>query len=170
MTTMRFGIAAVGLALLAMGGGACNLIDFDSRSLQDQPEDMPPPRDTPEPESRTCPVVAEATPEYEAMCRHYCNELEATLTYSGQNQEPAGAVARSCWELRCVPRCVTRELCDRQCHPLGYAYQEMCRGVEIGPDSICPVATYERVAACSAGCEAWAPPVDPNAPPPPVKP
>jgi len=80
MTTMRFAIAAVGLALLAVGGGACNLIDFDSRNLQNQPDDMPPPMDTPAPESRTCPVVAEATPEYEAMCRHYCNELEATLT------------------------------------------------------------------------------------------
>jgi len=64
---------------------------------------------------------------------------------------------------------VTRDLCSQQCHSLGYAYQEMCRDVEIGPDSICPVTTDERVAACMAGCEVWTPPVDPNAPPPPVK-
>ena len=53
------------------------------------------------------PVIAEATPEYEAMCRHYCHELQATLTYADGNQEPAGALSQSCYELRCVPRCVT---------------------------------------------------------------
>jgi hypothetical protein len=156
----------VGLAVLATCGAACNLVDFDRRNLQDDP---PPPVDMPPPEPpRMCsPVVAEATPEYEAMCRHYCNELEATLTYSGKNQEPAGAVAQSCWELRCAPRCVTRDLCGQQCHSIGYAYQEMCRGVEIGPETMCPVTIDERVAACLAGCEAWTPPPDPT--PPPVK-
>jgi hypothetical protein len=168
MTTVRLGVAAVGLVVLAVGGGACNLIDFDSRNLQNQPPiDDKRPTDTPAPESRTCPVIAEATPEYEAMCRHYCNELEATLAYSGKNPELVGTLAQSCWELRCVPRCVSHDLCDQQCHSLGYAYQEMCRGVEIGPETICPVTTDERVATCVAGCDAWMPPPGPPDPPKP---
>ena len=151
MTIARGGMVA-GLAVLALFGAACDLnFDFDRRNLQDDP---PPPRDASTEPPRMCtPVVAEATPEYEAMCRHYCNELEATLTYSGKNQEPAGAVAQSCWELRCAPRCVNHDTCTSQCHSIGYSYQEMCRGVEIGPESICPVTIDERVAACLAGCD-----------------
>jgi hypothetical protein len=157
MTTTRFGIAVGGLALLALFGAGCNLVDFDRRNLQDDP---PPPVDMPTPDpARMCtPVVAEITTDYEAMCRHYCDELEATLNYSGKNQEPAGAVGQSCWELRCAPRCVTRDDCSRQCHSIGYAYQEMCRGVEIGPETMCPVTVDERVKTCLAGCDVFVPP------------
>ena len=164
MTMMRFGLAALALAVLAVGGAACNLIDFEDRNLQDHPPpvDRPPADASTDEPSRTCTaVVAEATPEYEAMCRHYCNELLATLTYGNGNQPPTGLSADYCYELRCVPRCVTRELCNTQCDALGNAYQTLCRGVDAGPDTICPVPIDERVATCTAGCAVWAPPEPP---------
>ena len=104
------------------------------------------------------PVVPESTPAYEAMCHHYCGELEATLTYAGKNAEPAGAVARSCDEVRCAPRCVSVDTCVQQCHALGVQYQAACGDVEIAPDTACPVTIDERVNACLAGCGVAAPP------------
>jgi hypothetical protein len=158
MNTRCFGAAAVGIVSLALFVTGCNLIDFDRRNLQNEP---PPPTDMPAEEPRLCtPVVAETTPEYEAMCRHYCNELEATLTYAGQNQTPAGALSQSCYELRCARGCVSHDLCTMQCHAIGFNYQGLCSGVEIAPDTVCPVTIDERVATCLAGCDLWVGPGD----------
>jgi hypothetical protein len=164
MTTTRFGIGPAGLALLALGGAACDLnIDFEKRNLGDPP----PTQETPADETpRMCtPVVPESTPAYEAMCRHYCGELEDTLTYAGKNAEAAGAVADSCYQLRCAPRCVSVDTCVQQCHALGVQYQAACGDVEIAPDTACPVTIDERVSACLTGCGVAAPP--PTDPPPP---
>lgn len=161
MTTTRFGIAAAGLALLALSGAACDLnIDIEKRNLDDQPPAPTPAENSPADETpRMCtPVVPESTPEYEAMCHHYCGELEATLTYAGKNAEPAGAVAQSCDEVRCAPRCVSVDTCVQQCHALGVQYQAACGDVEIAPDTACPVTIDERVNACLAGCGVAAPP------------
>jgi hypothetical protein len=165
MTTMRFGIAFAGLAMFALGGAGCDLkFDFEERELDERP-----PQDTPaqEPPRMCTPVVAEATPEYEMMCRHYCGELEATLTYAGVNREAAGATAQSCYELRCAPRCVSVDTCAQQCHALGVQYQTVCAGVEPAPDTICPVSIDERVNACLAGCGVPVKPPPPPDPPPP---
>jgi hypothetical protein len=169
MMTMRFGIAALGLVVLAVGGAACNLIDFDRRNLQDQPPpvdqppvDRPPPDASTDPPPGGCtPVIAEATPEYEAMCRHYCNELQATIAYASHNQPGGGVSADSCYEQRCVRRCVSRELCETQCRSLGNAYQTLCGGVDAAPETMCPVSIDERVATCMAGCAVWPPPPEP---------
>jgi len=159
MTTRRFGTAAVGLAFLALSGAACNLIDFRDRTLQHDP---PPPVDTPTEEPRMCtPAVAEATPEYEAMCWHYCNMLEVTLHYAGTDEGSPGLLARSCYEVRCVPRCVTQDVCVQQCHALGVQYQAVCGGAEIGPGTICPVSVDDEVTMCLTGCAGM------GAPPPP---
>jgi hypothetical protein len=149
------------LALAALAGAACDLnIDFDERRLSDAPTEQTPPVDAPPPRMCT-PVVAEVTPEYEAMCRHYCDELEATLTYAGTTQEPAGAVSQSCWELRCAPRCVSQETCGQQCHALGVQYQALCGGVEPAAETTCPVTIDERVSTCLVGCGLAAPPEEP---------
>jgi len=162
---MARGWAIPTLALVAFAGAACDLnIDFDKRRLADQPPQPASPEEMP---VRMCtPVAPEATPEYEAMCRHYCDELEATLTYAGKNQEPTGAVSQSCWELRCAPRCVSQETCGQQCHALGVAYQALCSGVEVAPDTMCPVTIDARVEACLVGCGLAGP--APEEPPPDV--
>src|SRR5262245_29620203 len=118
MTTKHFGIASAGLALVALVGAACDLnFDYEKRGLDERP---PPPQDTPaqEPPRMCTPVVAEATPEYEAMCRHYCGELDETVRYhalaSGAAEAPA-AGAQLCYEIRCAPRCVSMDTCVQQC-------------------------------------------------------
>jgi hypothetical protein len=145
----RPGIATASFLLSALVGAGCGLnLDFN-RDLQG-----PPPQDPPVDDARMCAaVVPETTPEYEAMCRSYCDALEATLTYGGHNTEAAGAVAQSCYELRCVPRCVSHETCVEQCHALGVQYQAVCGAAEIGPDTSCPVSVDERVGACLGGCD-----------------
>jgi hypothetical protein len=153
-TRTRPGIAMAGLLFGALLGAGCGLnLDFN-RELQG-----PPPQDPTVDDVRMCEaVVPEATPEYEAMCRSYCDALEATLTYAGSNSEPPGAVSQSCYELRCVPRCVSHETCFQQCHALGVQYQAVCGEAEIAADTACPVSVDERVGACLAGCDLWVPP------------
>jgi len=169
MMARGWAIPRLGLALVAFAGAACDLnIDFEKRRLSDPPPEPTPSVDqTPSPEEpppRMCtPVVAEVTPEYEAMCRHYCDELEATFTYAGTNHEPAGAVSQSCWDLRCAPRCVSQETCGQQCHALGVQVQAACSGVEPAPETMCPVSIDGRVSACLVGCGFAAPP--PEEPP-----
>ena len=160
MTARGWAIPTLGLALVALAGAACDLnIDFDRRLTDPPPEQTAPVDETP---PRMCtPVVAEVTPAYEAMCRHYCDELEATLIYAGTNQEPAGAVSQSCWDLRCAPRCVSEETCGQQCHALGVQYQARCGGVEPAAGTICPVTIDERVSACLVGCGLTTPPGEP---------
>jgi hypothetical protein len=169
MTTRRFrlGIAAGGVALFAaLGTGCADFIDFNDRNLQQPPRA----EERPAEEARMCSaVVPEATPAYEAMCRHYCGELEETLRFAdlaaGRTSGPAGAVAESCYELRCAPRCVSVDTCVQQCHAVGAHYQALCAGVEIAPDTVCPVPVQDRVDACLAGCGVPVPP-RPEEPPP----
>ena len=162
MTRSRFEIVSAGLLFSVFLGAGCDL-DFDYRRNLD---DAPPPPDAPPAEDvRMCQAAApEASPEYEAMCRHYCDTLEATLSYAGQNTGAPGAVSQSCYELRCVPRCVSHDLCVQQCHALGFQYQSVCANAEIAPDTACPVSIQERVDACVAGCDVWVPPAEPPAP------
>jgi hypothetical protein len=160
-TRIRLGVTTVGVLLSAFSGAACGpVIDFNDRELQSPPEtpaeEMPP---------RTCvAVVTEATPAYEAMCRHYCGELEATLSYAG-HAEAAGAASESCYELRCAPRCVSRETCVSQCHAVGVHYQALCADAESAPDTVCPVSVQDRVDACLVGCGVPVAPPDPATPP-----
>jgi hypothetical protein len=153
MTTMRYAIAAAGLAFVALSGAACDLkLDFEDRRLDDAPPpEQPAAQDASADEVavRACTaVVPEATPEYEAMCRHYCDELAATLTYAGTNPE----VAKDCYEQRCVPRCVSADVCVAQCHALGVQYQAACSDKTIAPDTACPASVDDRVDACLTGC------------------
>jgi hypothetical protein len=162
-TRTHLGTATAGLTLFVLLGTACDLLDFDRQldgapPRQDMPaEEMPP--------FRCAAAVAEATPEYEAMCRHYCGELEATLTYGGYNTEAPGAVSQSCYELRCAPRCVTQEVCVSQCHAIGVQYQALCGHAEIAPGTVCPVSLQDRVDACLVGCGVPVAPPDPTTPP-----
>ena len=163
-TRPRIATASFLLALSALLGAGCGL-NFDfNRKL----EDAPPPQDPPVDDVRMCEAVTPvATPEYEAMCRSYCDALEETLTYGGYNSEAAGAVSQSCYELRCVPRCVSHDTCVQQCHALGVQYQAVCVSSGIGSDAECPGLIWERVDSCNAGCDLWLPP---PGPPPPPKP
>jgi hypothetical protein len=153
----RPGIATASFLFSALLGGGCGLnLDFNRRL------ESAPPQDPPMNDVRTCEaVVPEATPAYEAMCRHYCDALEETLTYAGSNSEPQGAVSQSCYELRCVPRCVSHDTCVQQCHALGVQYQSVCADTEIPADTTCPVLIQERVDSCLAGCDLWVPPEAP---------
>jgi hypothetical protein len=159
----RPGIAMVGYLLAALLGAGCGLnLDFN-RDLQ-----SPPSQDPPTDDARMCAaVIPEATPEYEAMCRSYCDALEETLTYAGSSGGAPGAVSQSCYELRCVPRCVTYDTCLQQCHALGVQYQSVCVADGIGSEAECPGLIQERVDHCLAGCALWVPP---PGPPPPPKP
>ena len=162
-TRIGLGVTTAGVLLAAFWGAGCgSLIDFNDRELQSLPdmpaEEMPPP-------IRCAAAASGATPEYEAMCRHYCGELEATLTYAGHNTEAPGAVSLSCYELRCVPGCFTREVCVAQCHAVGVHYQALCAHAEIAPETVCPVSVQDRVDACLVGCGVPVAPRDPTPPP-----
>jgi hypothetical protein len=176
MTThRRFGIAAAGLALSALLGTGCDAFDFEKDHLgETPPRQDPPPTMTPPPEMtpveeppppRTCSaVVPEATPAYEAMCRHYCDTLEETHLYldlaAGRPPEPAGATSQLCYEIRCEPRCVPEELCFTQCGAVASHYEAVCADAESAPDTVCPLSPADHDAACRAGCRPATEPPD----------
>jgi hypothetical protein len=118
-----------------------------------RPDDAPPPPETTSPN----PPPASSDDGYAAMCSHYCDTLDATLTYACLAEHrsdtcPADGARTTaqCEELRCTPKLVTVELCLRQCDSLRAPYAAICANP--APGAPCPSSPGERDRQCRAGC------------------
>jgi len=158
----RFPLGAVVAILLpGISAAACGgLFDFGNGALSNPPvTDMDagaPPMDAgPHEAAPGCAaVVVDPQIDYPTMCRHYCEALDATQRYLAlsQGRTPASDVAQTCYDLRCVPRCVDQALCFTQCDALAPQYAAVCGNAEIALDTSCPAAPADHDAACRAGC------------------
>ena len=162
-TPTRVSIVA---ALLLLGNGCDGLFDT-GRELQqtppvtsrdasvDRPGEAPPP---------TCPAVTpDPALDYPAMCRHYCDTLDETSRYlalsRGEAPAAEGSVSQTCYDLRCVPKCVDQALCFTQCEAAATQYAALCGSApDAGRDTVCPLSVEDHDAACRAGCTPLAPP------------
>jgi hypothetical protein len=113
---------------------------------------------------------------YLAMCAHYCDALESTLTYhclqaggtAAGCSEQAKATTGACYELRCLSGRATVSTCFLQCEGLNTVYAGYCAGADPGRQSSCPVSPDEHDRACRAGCSGTSAP-DPAAPAEPIE-
>ena len=173
-TRARSPKALAGFVLAAVLPLACgNLIDFSDRPLTDNPpvrqDAGAPPDDAGASDGGgsdvppvTCrAVTVDPAVDYEAMCRHYCDTLDETTRYlalaQGRTPPAAGTTSQTCYQLRCVPKCVDQALCWTQCEAAGTQYSAVCGTAEIAPDTVCPVSLEDHAAACRAGCNPAAP-------------
>lgn len=151
-------------AALCLLGNACDGIFDTGRELQEMPpvtshdassspdasSDAPPPP--------TCRAVTpDPAIDYQRMCRHYCDTLDETSRYlalsRGEAPADAGSVSQTCYELRCVPKCVDQALCFTQCEAAGTQYAAVCGNApDAGSDAVCPSSVEDHAAACRAGC------------------
>jgi hypothetical protein len=97
------------------------------------------------------------------MCRHYCDTLDETSRYlalsRGEAPADEGSVSQTCYELRCVPKCVDQALCFTQCEAAATQYAALCGSApDAGRDTVCPLSVEDHDAACRAGCTPLAPP------------
>jgi hypothetical protein len=164
-TPIRGSIVA---ALFLLGSGCDGLFDterqlqemppvtsHDPSSAQDASADVPP--------APTCRAVTpDPAIDYERMCRNYCDALEETSRYfalsRGQTPADAGGMSQTCYELRCVPKCVDQALCFTQCEAAGTQYAAVCGNApDAGNDAVCPASVEDHAAACRAGCSPPAP-------------
>ena len=158
-------------ALSLLGNGCDGLFDTgrelqamppvtarDASAAQDASADVPPPP--------TCRAVTpDPAIDYQRMCRNYCDALDETSRYlalsRGEAPADAGGVSETCYELRCIPKCVDQALCLTQCEAAATQYAAVCGNApDAGSNPACPSSVEDHAAACRAGCSPPAPPPD----------
>jgi hypothetical protein len=159
-------------AALSLLGTGCDAFFDTERQLQEMPPVTSHDASSAQDASADVPPCRAVTPDpaidYERMCRNYCDALEDTTRYfllaRGEAPADAGDLSQSCYELRCVPKCVDQALCFTQCETAATHYAVVCGNApDAGSDPVCPSSVEDHTAACRTGCS-------PPAPPPPLEP
>jgi len=157
-------------AALCLLGTACDGVFDTGRQLQEMPPVSSPDASSAPDASADAPTCRAVTPDpaidYDKMCRNYCDALEETRRYfllsRGEAHPDAGGLSQSCYELRCVPKCVPQELCFTQCETAATQYAAVCGNApDAGSDPVCPSSVEDHLAGCRAGCSPPAPPPPP---------
>jgi len=161
-THSRHPFAAAGLLLAVVMMQACGgLIDFNDRELASNPPPHQQDAGDKDAAPRTCPAVKpDPALDYGVMCRHYCATLEETFRYAGRAPEPAGTLTETCYQERCVPKCVDEALCLTQCDALAGVYGGVC-GADAGAATdatLCPATPEAQLEGCRAACHPIVPP------------